>query len=482
MKKKMFFSLLVVMLLFTVVSAFAEPIEKSGVLDKFLDETDLDKKDLALQNQYGDMVSDLVIHLDGDDLHLVRRYNDVAASHIQLDPNGIYLSSGDTVTLLRYGTVSTIMQDIVKAAESIVEEAAQEAAAQSDNGKDVLTEKEIKDAVDQMVAVAAAAERQQQADAATLSSAAMAFASHFKPEKILDADEAFGTVEITLRSEDLASAFADAFDEMMSNPALAEYVDRKAALEGGRTFAEIQAAWMMNREAYIKEIKAMESSETISEDGHYTSHFQIGEETAETKAMVCDIDARIDPEDNEAEFTVSMGLKDEDSIIKYEFAVDPDSYKEKMTAGDSRTEIQMDIEDDKVTDGTINAVVDGDEVLSAEFGQDYLYMKGPRGGISTTVRETWTGKLRYEVFAENVDGEETSITLDFYEEEDSLVCELNVDDSDKSALFKLSRIDKLDLEDLSASKNIDEITVDKVYAELENIMKMMLPANTVDAK
>ena len=310
----------------------------------------------------------------------------------------------------------------------------------------------------------------------------MAFASHFKPEKILDADEAFGTVEITLRSEDLASAFADAFDEMMSNPALAEYVDRKAALEGGRTFAEIQAAWMMNREAYIKEIKAMESSETISEDGHYTSHFQIGEETAETKAMVCDIDARIDPEDNEAEFTVSMGLKDEDSIIKYEFAVDPDSYKEKMTAGDSRTEIQMDIEDDKVTDGTINAVVDGDEVLSAEFGRDYLYMKGPRGGISTTVRETWTGKLRYEVFAENVDGEETSITLDFYEEEDSLVCELNVDDSDKSALFKLSRIDKLDLEDLSASKNIDEITVDKVYAELENIMKMMLPANTVDAK
>ena len=51
MKKKMFFSLLVVMLLFSVVSAFAEPIEKSGVLDKFLDETDLEKKDLALQNQ-----------------------------------------------------------------------------------------------------------------------------------------------------------------------------------------------------------------------------------------------------------------------------------------------------------------------------------------------------------------------------------------------------------------------------------------------
>lgn len=488
MKKKLLFSLLVVMLLFSVVSAFAEPMEpvkKDNVLIEFLDETDLGTKDLALVNQYGDMVTDLVIRPDGDNLHLLTRNNDVVASHIQLNPTGIYLSTGDTVTLLRYSTVSTILQDIIKATDSMLEEAAQSAAAeakQSDTPENALSEKEVKDAVDRMVTVADEVERQRQADAATLASAAMAFASHFEPEDILDIDEGFGTVEISLRSEALADAFADAFDEMMTNPALAEYVDRKAALEGGRTFSEMQSQWLANRNAYIDEIKAMESSETISEDGHFTAHYQIGEETSSTKALVCDMDAQIDPEDNEAEVTLSLGLKDMDPYVTYEFAVNPYSYKEKLTAGNSLTEIQMDIEDNKVTDGTINVVIDDNDALNAEFGQDYLYMKGPKGGISTTVRETWDGKLRYEIFAENVDGEEDSIVLDFYEEDDSLVSELKIDGVKQSMLFKISRIDKLDIEDLSVSNNIDEITVDEVYTELENILKMVAPADTAAAK
>ena len=480
MKKKMFFSLLVVMLLFTVVSAFAEPIEpveKSNALTKFLDETDLQTKDIALQNQYGNMVTDLVIQLDGDNLHLVTRNNDVASSHIQLNPIGVYMSSGDTVALLRYGTVSTIMQDIIKVTDSMLEQ-----AAKSNTDEVVLTNGEIKDTVDTMVTVAAEVERQQQADAATLSSAAMAFASHFKPEKILDVEEGFGTVEFSLQSEALASAFAEAFDELMSNPALADYVDRKAELEGGRSFAEIQVEWMLKRDAVLDEIKALVSNSSISEDGHLTSHFEMGEESSETSALVYDMDAWVDPEDNEAEVTVTFGLKDTDPYVEYELAVNPYSYQEKMTAGDSQVDVQMDIEDNKVTDGTMNVVVDDNEELNMEFGQDYLYMKGPKGGISTSVRETWSGKIRYEVFAENVDGEEAYIVLDFYEEDDSLVCELNVDESDKSAIFRISRIDKLDLEDLSASNNIDEITADEVYSDLENVLKMVMMASTIAAE
>ena len=39
-------------------------------------------------------------------------------------------------------------------------------------------------------------------------------------------------------------------------------------------------------------------------------------------------------------------------------------------------------------------------------------------------------------------------------------------------MFKISRIDKVDIKDLSASENINEITVEKVNAELEPLLKM----------
>ena len=100
-------------------------------------------------------------------------------------------------------------------------------------------------------------------------------------------------------------------------------------------------------------------------------------------------------------------------------------------------------------------------------------MKGPKGAISTTVRETWTGKIRYEVFAETAEGKEASIIVDFYQDGDSLVCELNSDDADQPAMFKISRIDKVNIEDLSTSENINEITVEKINAELESLLKMV---------
>ena len=99
-------------------------------------------------------------------------------------------------------------------------------------------------------------------------------------------------------------------------------------------------------------------------------------------------------------------------------------------------------------------------------------MKTSKGGISTSVRETWTGKTRYELVAETADGKESSVTVDFYEDEDSLVGELFTSESDQSAVFKISRIDKINIEDLSASEKINEITVEKIHDELKGLLKL----------
>ena len=146
--KKLISCLLAVMMLFTAVSAFADSIhrvKKSNVLTKFLDETDLNAKDLALQVQSGDEISDLVIRLDGDNLHLATRSNGVVDTHIQLNSTGFYLGSGDSVTLLRYATVSTVLQDAIKALDAVLEEAIDSIPEQQ-----VLSEAEVKEAVDQL--------------------------------------------------------------------------------------------------------------------------------------------------------------------------------------------------------------------------------------------------------------------------------------------------------------------------------------------
>lgn len=486
MKKLISCLLMIVMLLSVSTCAFAEPlgpIERNDALNAFLDETDMKTQDLVMQSQLGDMTTDLLIRLDGDTLHMVRRINDVEASHIQLNPTGIYLGAGDTVTLLRYTTVNTVSAEMAKALDAMLEQAAQNAPAIPENQQ--LSEAEMRAVVNKLAVLAAAAAAQEQADAVTLNSAAMSFASKFKPEYILDVKEEYGTRQISLRSDAFASAVADAVDEMLSNPALAELVDRRAAQNGDKTFAELQKDWLLNRESTLNAIRSIESTDTIGEDGHLTSHFQIGEEFSATKILMCDTDAWINAEDGEAEATFSLGFKGEDPFMTYAFEANPYSYWEKQTLKDSVVEMQLDYEDGNITDGKIVTVVDGNEELRADFGQYYMNMRGPKGGISTSVRETWTGRTRYELVTETADGEENTIIVDYYQDGDSLVCELNANDSDTPAIYRISRVDKEEIEDLTASKNITEITADTINAEMENILKMVvpaMPANTEAAK
>ena len=46
-------------------------------------------------------------------------------------------------------------------------------------------------------------------------------------------------------------------------------------------------------------------------------------------------------------------------------------------------------------------------------------------------------------------------------------------------MFKLSRIDRIDIEDLSAAENV-ELTEETLKAEFENILKTVLPAQTAN--
>ena len=213
----------------------------------------------------------------------------------------------------------------------------------------------------------------------------------------------------------------------------------------------------------------------ISENGHWVSHFQIGEEASAVKILICDMDAWINAESGKAEAIVTMGFKNEDPFMVYELVTNPSYYWERLSSGDSKSEVYYEIEDNRISSGKVITVLDGKEELRASFGPNYMSMKGPKGGISTSVRETWTGKTRYELVAETAEGAEATITLDFYKEYNGLVCELYSDASDQSAMYRITRIDKVDVDDLSASKNITEITVDKIYAELENILKLVAP-------
>ena len=472
--KKLISCLLVVIMLFAVAEGFAESLRpgrfvNSDILRRFRKETDTETKDLALQVQSGNEIDDVVIRIDGDNLHLVPRTNGVANSHIQLNPTGIYLDSDGTVTLLRYATVITVVQDIIKEVDSMLER-----AIESIPEEELPSEDEMKKAVKELSILASAVKAQEQADAATLSSAAIAFANKFKPEYILDIKEEEGSVRISLRSEAFATALAEAIDEMMSNPALAELANRQAAMNGDKTFADIQQDWEQNREATLAAIRSIKSTDMIDENGHWVSHFQIGEEFSATKILMCDTDAWIDAENGEANITCCMGFKNEDPFIVYQLAVTPYFYNEKLSSGNSMTEIQAEFENDQLISGNVLTMIEGKEEMRAYFGPDYLFMKGPKGCISTSVRETWTGKIRYELVAETAEGKETSIILDFYQEEDSLVCELSTNESDRSVMFKISRIDKLNIEDLSASENINEITVDQINAVLESLLNTVV--------
>ena len=465
--KKLLSCMLVVIMLFAFASVYAEP--ETDIVSQFLKETEWDKQDIALVSQYGDQAADLVIRVDGDNLHFVSRNNGAEYSHVQLNPTGVYVGSNGTVTMLRYATVATILEDVAKELDAILEEEIKNIPEE-----EIPTQEEIKVAIYKLAYAAARAEAQEQADAATLSSAAMAFAGNFKPENILDIKEEDGSVEISLRSEAFASALADAIDGLMMNPDLANLVDRQALTEGGESFAEYQHEWLMHRDEYLEAIRSIQSTDAIDEDGHWVSHFQIGEEGSIIKIVVADTDAWIDAEDGEAEVTFGLGFKDEDPMLVYELAVDEDSYNEKLSSGNSKTEVKMDYDEKQISEAEVTAEIEGQEWMKAYFTPDSIYMKGPNGAISTSVRETWLGTIRYELVAENPQGEEYKVAVDFYEDGDSLVAELNATGSDKPAMFKMSRIDKLNIENLGAAKDINEITVEKINAELENLLKSVV--------
>ena len=442
-------------------------IEKTNALLKFLKETDSKTKDIALQFQYGDKISDLVIKVDGDNLHLVSRKNAKEESHVQLNPAGIFLRSKDEVTMLGFGTATKFLRDIFKETDKLLGQAIQFIPAEA-----LPTGKEIQNTINELSILAAEEAAQEQIDAAALSSAALGVINKFKPENILDVKEEDGSLEISLRNKAYASAIAEAVDELMLNPDLAEIVDRQAQLEGGMTFAELQEEWLRNREATMKAIRSIESKEQIDKDGHWASSFEIGKGIW-NNILVGDWDIWIDPKKGEeADISVSLGFKDKDPLLVYELAVDPSFRWEKLTSGDSMVELQLAYENKHINRGKAIAKVKGNEELRTEFGPDYFYMKGPRGGISTSVRETWTGKTRYELYAENAKGKEASVTVDFYEDDNSLVSELNSSKSGKPAIFKLSRVDKLNIEDLSASEKINKLTVDNlVKEELKYLLK-----------
>jgi len=471
--KKLVSCVLVVMMLFTAAGAFAEStglgrFGQANILSRFVKETDLQTKDIALQVESGNKAADLVIRIDGDNLHLVSRNNAVETGHVQLNPTGIFAKADGTVSLLRYATVTAAMQKIFDAVDAALEEAVQSIPEEA-----LPTQAEIQKAVDELGILASAAEEQTQADAATLSAAAMAFADKFKPEYILDVKEEEDSATISLRSDALASALAEAMDELMSNPDLAELVNRQAALTGDKDFAALQKSWLVNREATLEAIRTIESTEAFDENGHWVSHFQIGEDASDSKVLMCDTDAWINEDNGTAEITTSLGFKGETYFLVHELSVNPYSSSEVLSSGDSRTEVRFGYEGEQIDNGSILSLIEGNEWMRMNFGPDYFYMKGPKGGISTSVRETWTGKIRYELVAETADGQQATVIFDCYQDGDDLVCEMNTSESDLPVLFKLSRIDKVNIEDLSASENINEITFD-ISGDLEGLVKTIL--------
>lgn len=471
--KKIVSCLLIVMMLIAAVGAVAEPaglgrFGNTDIVSRFVKETDLETKDLALQVEAGDESGDLVFRGDRDNLHIVARTNGQEDFHIQLNADGVYLAENGNVTLLRYATVTTVVQQIVDTVDAMLDEAIKNIPEDK-----LPTEEEMKKAVDQLSILANAAQAQEQADAVTMTAAAMSFANKFKPEYILDVKDEGDKVTISLRSDAYASAVADAVDELMMNPAMADLVNRQAAATGGKDFAELQKNWLKNREATLAAIRTIESTDTIEENGHLQSHYQIGEDDSATKILTYDTDAWIDQESNEVEITASLGFKDEDPLLVYELGVNQNAYHEKLSSGNSMTEADMEFEGEQVNRGRVVCMIEGAEWMRFEISPDYFYMRGPKGAISTSVRETWSGKIRYELVAENSEGKQASVIFDFYEEDDSLVCEMSTYDSDNTATLKISRIDKVDIQDLSTAENLNEITVEKINDELGGLLKAL---------
>ena len=475
--KKLISCLLVVMILLTAVSAFADSVEQNNVLTKFVEETNKETQDIALQVHSEGNVSDLVIRGDGTTVHFVARENGKETAHVQVNPTGIYVSSNGEVTMMSFATMTTILQDISNAVSSMLE-----AVIESIPEEEGVSREEVNAVLEQLGLAIADEAEQEQADAAVLSSAAMSFGDKFKPENILDVKEEDGVVEISLRSEALAIAFAEAVDELMLNDELAEIVDRDVESEMDITFTDLQKQWLLNRDEILNDISNMEATQAFDEDGHFVASYKLGEEDSMEKILVGNTDAWIDPENGEeAEIKFTLGFKDEDPFLVHETEVYPEYYHEKLTSGDSFSEVWLEYENQELKNGKVVTVIEDQEVFKMDFGPDYMYLKGLEGGLSTSVRETWNGKTRYELIAENDKGEESSVTVDFFYDLGDLVCELNSSETDESVKYVISRINKLDIEDLSTAKNLNEITVDSIDADINAELDKILSAFATEA-
>ena len=479
MKKRLISCLLAVMMVFVMANAFADPFTPNdwNALEKFMKETNLQNKDLALQLQLGDQVADIVFRAEGTTLHLVSRINGTELRHVQLTPAAMYVGSGSETAMLRYDTLTTFQQDLMKDMEALLTQAIQSIPANQ-----IPTEAELRAAAARQAVLETAAATQEQTDAITIGTAAIAFAEHFRPESILDVKENAGSVEFTLRSDAYADALANAIDGLMANESLGKLIDRQAAANGGKTFVEIQKSWAENREATLQAIRTIKSSDKIEENGHWTSTFQIGAEKEGDQALTCTGDTWFNEDLNAAEITFSLGMTGQDPIMAYDILVTPNYLWEKITNSEQNSgELSFNLEDGVIRSGKIAIYVNGNEERMLSFGPDYLYMRGPTGGISTSVRETWTGKTRYELVVENAEGASASLIMDLYEEDDSLICELKTSESEESLQYKISRIDKVEISDLSASEKITEITGEMLKTEMEAMLKLLLPAKAGDA-
>lgn len=479
MKKKLVSCLLAVMMLFTMAGAFAdpfEPLERNNALHKFLNETDMKTKDLALQLELGNQVADLVFHVEGNSLHMVTRMNGIALRHAQMNPTALYMASGSEVAMLRYETLAAFQQDLMKEAEAQLTQAIQSIPANQ-----LPTEAELRAAAARQAVLETAAATQEQTDAITIGTAAIAFAEHFRPESILDVKENDGSVEFSLRSDAYADALANAIDGLMANESLGRLIDRQAAKTGSKTFAEIQKSWAEDREATLRAIRTIQSTDKIEEDGHWTSSFQIGAEKEGDQALICSADTWVNEELNAAEMTFTLGITGEDPVMTYDIVVTPNYFWEKMNVEQAYTEMSFDLEDGRINSGKIDVHRNNMDAVQLSFGPDYLNMRGPKGGISSSIRETWTGKTRYELVFENAEGVSASLIIDFYEDDDSLICEMKTSESDQSLKYRISRIDRVEVNDLSASEKITEITGETLKTEMEALLKLVFPAKAPEA-
>ena len=168
--KKLISCLLVVMILLTAVSAFADSVEQNNVLTKFVEETNKETQDIALQVHSEGNVSDLVIRGEGTTVHFVARENGKETAHVQVNPTGVYVSSNGEVTMMSFATMTTILQDISNAVSSMLE-----SVIESLPEEESVSREEVNAVLEQLGIVLEDEAEQEQADAAVLSSAAMSF-------------------------------------------------------------------------------------------------------------------------------------------------------------------------------------------------------------------------------------------------------------------------------------------------------------------